>query len=113
MIKTHCSHWHSEPHPQRQRRRDDQTSSEESKLERIRGEVRSIHQGRLLVEADLLGERRSSIGVSDYIDHYHEERSHQGIGNELIEKPPDLGDGEVLRRERLGGVLKYRYRRTT
>jgi transposase InsO family protein len=56
-----------------------------------------------------LGERHLRSAVSQYIDHYHQERNHQGIGNELIEKPPDPRDGEVLCRERLGGVLKYYY----
>ncbi len=37
--------------------------------------------------------------VREYVDHYHAERNHQGIGNELIEC-----------RERLRGVLRY-YRR--
>ncbi len=56
-----------------------------------------------------LREKHLRSAVSDYIDHCHEERNHQGIGNELIEKPPDSGDGEVRCRERLGGVFKYYY----
>jgi transposase InsO family protein len=48
----------------------------------------------------------------DYESHYLEERNHQGIGNELID--PVLGDAEgvVTRRERLGGLLNYYYRRS-
>ena len=44
--------------------------------------------------------------------HYHVERNHQGLGNELIETPCDEPnmDGAVECRERLGGVLKYYYR---
>jgi hypothetical protein len=41
------------------------------------------------------------------------ERNHQGLDNELIEKPsdePTMG-GAVKCQERLGGVLKYYYRR--
>ena len=42
--------------------------------------------------------------------HYHGERNHQGIGNELIEAR-DLGSsGEIHCCERLGGLLKYYYR---
>jgi hypothetical protein len=42
---------------------------------------------------------------------YHEERPHQGLGNELItSKTTAIGTGRVLCRERLGGVLKFYYR---
>ena len=48
-----------------------------------------------------------------YLAHYHAERYHRGLGNELIE--PEDGvrgtDGEVHCRERLGGILKYYHRR--
>jgi putative transposase len=49
--------------------------------------------------------------LAAYEAHYLEERNHQGIGNELID--PVLGDAEgiVARRERLGGLLNYYYRR--
>jgi len=43
---------------------------------------------------------------------YHFERNHQGLDNELIEKPiddPEV-DGAVECQERLGGILKC-YRR--
>ena len=43
---------------------------------------------------------------------YLQERTHQGVGNELID--PVLGDAEgvVARQERLGGLLNYHYRRS-
>lgn len=44
-----------------------------------------------------------------FIEHYHLERKHQGLGNELIEPTQD-GTGEILCDHRLGGLLKY-YRR--
>jgi transposase InsO family protein len=49
---------------------------------------------------------------NEYTEHYHFERNHQGLNNELIEKPSDEPnrDGAVECQERLGGVLKY-YRR--
>jgi hypothetical protein len=49
--------------------------------------------------------------VSEYEAHYIGERNHQGVGNELID--PVLGDieGPVHRKERLGGLLNYYYRR--
>jgi putative transposase len=48
--------------------------------------------------------------ISQYVVHYHEERAHQGIGNERIERADALRDGEVVCDERLGGLLKC-YRR--
>jgi hypothetical protein len=47
------------------------------------------------------------------VAHYHRERNHQGLGNELIEQLPanmNAGEGPVRRRVRLGGVLSYYYR---
>jgi hypothetical protein len=43
--------------------------------------------------------------------HYHEERPHQGLANELI-APTTLviGTGQIKCRERLGGLLKFYYR---
>jgi hypothetical protein len=51
--------------------------------------------------------------VKEYTEHYHLERNHQGLENELIEKPSDDLDvnGAVECRERLGGILKYSDRR--
>ena len=37
---------------------------------------------------------------------YHTERPHQGIGNNIIEPPPIIGEGEIICQERLGGLLK-------
>ncbi len=48
--------------------------------------------------------------LEQFSRHYHGERNHQGIGNELIETR-DLGSsGEIHCRECLGGLLKYYYR---
>ena len=46
-------------------------------------------------------------------EHYHLERNHQGLDNELIEKLIDEPkmEGAVECRERLGGILKYYHRR--
>jgi hypothetical protein len=59
-----------------------------------------------------LGERHLRRAVKDYTEHYHQERNHQGLDNELIGKlidGPDM-DGTVDCRERLGGILNYYYR---
>jgi hypothetical protein len=44
---------------------------------------------------------------------HHRERNHQGLDNKLICPDPQLArkGGEVRRRERLGGLLNYYYRR--
>jgi len=60
----------------------------------------------------LFGERSLRNAVTNYLQHYHEDRPHQGLGNELItplEKPPDRS-GKVECTERLGGILRN-YRR--
>jgi hypothetical protein len=45
------------------------------------------------------------------VDHYHEERPHQGLGNEIITPQAKvIGTGTLKCRERLGGVLKFYYR---
>lgn len=46
---------------------------------------------------------------SEYAEHYHHERNHQGLGNELIERRGEGTRGRVACWERLGGVLKYYY----
>ena len=51
--------------------------------------------------------------IRSFMEHYHRERSHRGPGNRLIDPETEAGEGsgEVGRRERLGGMLRYYYRR--
>jgi hypothetical protein len=50
--------------------------------------------------------------VREFVDHYHGERNHQGIGNELIERSVvRRASGPVRRRQRAGGILSYYYGR--
>jgi transposase InsO family protein len=56
------------------------------------------------------GESSLRRAVHEYLEHYHLERSHQGIGNEVIDRRDRLADGEACCRERLGGLLKHYYR---
>ena len=74
--------------------------------------VRSI-KSECLAHIIPLGERHLRTAVKEYTEHYHLERNHQGLENELIEKPGDELKiiSAVEYRERLGGVLKYYYRR--
>ena len=59
-----------------------------------------------------LGETHLRVLVSAYAQHYHEERNHQGLQNELITplRSKYDPDSAVERRSRLGGLLNYYYR---
>jgi transposase InsO family protein len=58
-----------------------------------------------------LGEGHPRAAVRAFVQHDHEERPHQGLGNELIApKTTSIGAGPVTCRMRLGGVLKFCYR---
>ena len=49
--------------------------------------------------------------IAEYTAHYHDERSHQGIGNALVNGAAPQSQGIVETRERLGGLLNYYHRR--
>ena len=74
--------------------------------------VRSI-KSECLAQIVPLGERHLRNAVAETIEHYHAERNHQGLDNQLILKPRDDAPtkGNVACRERLGGLLHYYYRR--
>jgi len=36
----------------------------------------------------IIGERHLKYIVTQYVEHYHTERPHQGLDNEIIEPPP-------------------------
>jgi hypothetical protein len=55
-----------------------------------------------------LGERHFRRAVSEFVNHYHHERNHQGLNNELIEGVPAVHTvGGIHRRQRLSGLLNY------
>ena len=59
-----------------------------------------------------LGEGHLRTAVREFVLHYHEDRPHQGLGNELIApRIRVVGKGPVTCRARLGGVLKFYYRK--
>ena len=60
----------------------------------------------------ILGESHLRRVVSEYVAHYHTERNHQGLGNQLIEPDETVGrtKGRVICRTRLGGMLRYYHR---
>jgi putative transposase len=54
------------------------------------------------------GERHLRRTIAEFIEHYHSERNHQGLGNELIDgAPPSDRVDRIRRRQRLGGLLNY------
>ncbi len=70
--------------------------------------VRSVKE-ECLCKVVLFGERSLRRALSEYVDHFHAERNHQGKGNVLL-FPPDTDvrrAGPVQCRERLGGLLRY------
>ena len=60
---------------------------------------------------DLKSERHLRWVIGEYVKDYHLERNHQGLGNDLTEPIDELEQGRVGCRERLGGLLRYYYRR--
>ena len=70
--------------------------------------VRSVKE-ECLSKVVLFGERSLRRALSEYVEHYHAERNHQGKDNVLL-FPRDTrlsADGPVQCRERLGGLLRY------
>jgi hypothetical protein len=57
------------------------------------------------------GERHLRRAVTEYTEHDHIERNHQGLENGPIERPAPEVHGRIQCRKRLGGVLKYYYRK--
>ena len=73
--------------------------------------VRSIKE-ECLERVVLLGEQHLRLLVREYVEHYHRERNHQGLGNRLLSEPPPPpdSDADVRRRRRVGGLLNYYHR---
>ena len=58
-----------------------------------------------------LGERHLRRAIREYVAHYHHERNHQGLENELIVRvAPPRATGTVRRTQRLGGLLNFYHR---
>ena len=60
----------------------------------------------------LMGEASLRSALQCSLSHYHAERNHQGLDNQLIAPDPVVGQttGIVKRRAYLGGLLSYYYR---
>jgi Integrase core domain/Catalase len=74
--------------------------------------VRSIRES-CLERVIFFGENSLRNAVREFVAHYYLERNHQGLGNRLIVpmETKDETTGAVERRQRLGGLLNYYYRK--
>jgi putative transposase len=71
--------------------------------------VRSV-QDEALSRMILFGEGSLRHMLNEYVEHYHQERNHQGKSNMLLfplPSPEGEDDGPIQCCERLGGLLKY------
>ena len=50
----------------------------------------------------LFGSHHLDRVLRQFTEHYHAERPHQSLDNEVIHGEPSTGDGDVITRERLG-----------
>jgi putative transposase len=73
--------------------------------------VRSIKE-ECLNRMIFVGQASLRRSVAEFMEHYHEERNHQRLGNRLIRSTASIAanDGMVRRRQRLGGMLNFYYR---
>ena len=73
--------------------------------------VRSI-KDECLNRMIFVGQASLRRAVNDYLQHYHRERNHQGLGNRLIRPSTAVttDDGRVRCHARLGGTLNFYYR---
>ena len=78
-------------------------------LERFMRSIKSESLNRMI----FFGEDSLRRATHSFLDHYHRERNHQGLANQLIDPGEDVGqaDGEIVCDERLGGILRYYHRR--
>ena len=77
-------------------------------IERFMKSLKSEALSRMI----FFGQASLRRAVTAYLEHYHGERNHQGLGNQLIETGDEIGSlaGTIECRERLGGMLRYYYR---
>ena len=73
--------------------------------------IRSVKE-ECLLKLIFFCEKMLRTAVSQFLEHYHGERNHQGLGNTIITPGDAVGrrDGEIKCHERLGGLLRYYHR---
>ena len=77
-------------------------------IERFMRSAKEECLGRMI----FFGERALQAAAVGFLEHFHAERNHQGLGNRLIKPGEEVRrtTGEIVCRERLGGLLRYYYR---
>ena len=58
----------------------------------------------------LVGERHLRRAIDEYMQHYHLKRTHQSLGNQLIDEVPECSTGRLHQHTRQGGLLNSYYR---
>ena len=77
-------------------------------IERFMNSIKSEALSRMI----FFGEKSLRRAVTAFLKHYHGERNHQGLDNQIIEPGDEVGQvvGNIECRERLSGMLRYYYR---
>lgn len=77
-------------------------------LERFMGSIKAECLDRVI----FFGERTLQFAATCYLEHYHQERNHQGLANRLIAPGEEVcrTTGRIMCRQRLGGLLRYYHR---
>ena len=58
-----------------------------------------------------VGGKHFDFLISEFVEHYHFERPHQGMGNRPItQSHPSVNTGEIKCDTRLGGLLRHYHR---
>jgi len=73
--------------------------------------VRSIKE-ECLDKVIFVGQASLRRAIKEFVSHYHIERNHQGLQNQLIraDSGVEKNSGIVRSRPRLGGILNFYYR---
>ena len=77
-------------------------------IERFMRSLKSECLNRMII----FGRPSLEQSLKEFVAYYHGCRNHQGIGNSIIDPGDEVGrsDGEIVCRERLGGLLNYYHR---
>ena len=71
--------------------------------------VRSIKE-ECLDQIIPLGERHLRLAIDEYVEHFHLERNHHGMGNRLLSGTGPMAEGPLRCRTRLGGMIRFYHR---
>jgi hypothetical protein len=78
-------------------------------IERFMGSIKQECLSRLI----FFGEHSLRHAIREYLVHYHGERNHQGLANQILLPSDEVGraSGDIQSRNHLGGLLRYYYRK--